>query len=70
MAGAGRRDCEVAGAAGSDCELAGAGWDLWGAGAVMGTAGRRGGWDGWPGQRRVDVSGRVTAGRSAGDFYS
>ena len=33
------------------------GWDLWGAGAVMGTAGRRRGWDGWPGQRLVDVGG-------------
>ena len=33
------------------------GWDLWGAGAVMGNAGRRRGWDGWPGQRRVDVGG-------------
>ena len=32
------------------------GWDLWG-GAVMGTAGRRRGLDGWPGQRRVDVGG-------------
>ena len=33
------------------------GGDLWGAGAVLGTAGRRRGWDGWPGQRRVDVGG-------------
>ena len=50
----------------SDCELAGAGWDLWGVGAVMGTAGRRRGWDGWPGQRRLDVGGVRREGVSGG----
>ena len=44
------------------------GWDLWGAGAVMGTAGRRRGWDGWPGQRRVDVGGVRREGVSGGGW--
>ena len=44
------------------------GWDLWGAGAVMGTAGRRRGWDGWPGQRLVDVGGVRREGVSGGGW--
>ena len=43
----------------------------WGGGrgaAAMGTAGRRRGWDGWPGQRRVDVGGVRREGVSGGGW--
>ena len=43
------------------------GGDLQGVAAVLGTAGRLRGWDGWPGQRRVDVGrGRREGGSGGG----
>ena len=54
---AGQRPVDVRGGE----ETGSVGW--WGR---LGTAGRRRGWDGWPGQRRLDVGGVRREGVSGG----